>query len=201
MDTFRQFARESTRAAHDRVDGHPLMRALMQRPLTPERYRALLGLFAQIWPRLEAVYDAPAIRKALPDAGQRRRAPALAADLDRLGAARHAAAARAVAAAPAASPAYAFGWLYALEGSRLGGAMIARMVADDLDLDAQNGAAFFAGGDPEPFRAALAAAAAHVATPADEIAFRAGADAAFALIADHCDQALVTREGLFDSAV
>lgn len=201
MDAFRQFAREATRAAHDRVDGHPLMRALMRRPLTAERYRALLGLFAPIWPRLEAVYDAPAIREALPDAGVRRRAPALAADLDRLGAAADAAAARADAQPLAApSPAYAFGWLYALEGARLGGAMIARMVADDLGLDSQDGAAFFAGGDAAAFRAALAAAAERVATAEDEIAFRAGADAAFAVIAEHCDQILASRSGSFDNA-
>lgn len=200
MDAFRQFARRATRAAHDRVDGHPLIVALMRRPLTTERYGLLLKLFARIWPRLETVYDAPAIRAALPAAGARRRAPDLAVDLDRLGLGVAAVRTPSGDAFAVHGAAYAFGWLYALEGARLGGAMIARMISEDLGLSRDTGAAFFAGGDATPFHAALSAAAAAVVTAEDEAAFRRGADAAFALILSHCDEAFAGAKGLVDNA-
>ncbi|KQM98209.1 biliverdin-producing heme oxygenase [Sphingomonas sp. Leaf25] len=141
--TASQALRAATAAAHDAVDA-----AYARFDLTDRAgYAAFLTAHARILPPVEA---ALAACPALP--GFRPRTPALAADLAALG--------RAMPVPMTVSiphdPAAAWGMFYVVEGSRLGGVMLARQVAPGLPhayLAAGHGA-----GDWRTIRAAIDAA-------------------------------------------
>ncbi len=116
--------RVATRAAHDRVDalfsGFDLAR--------PADYRRFLLAQAAAFLPVERALDGAGVADLFPDWPARRRSPALVADCDALGLA-----APAPLAAPGFdSPAEIVGAAYVLEGSRLGGAMLARSVGAGL---------------------------------------------------------------------
>lgn len=115
--------RAATRGAHDRVDalfsGFDLARA--------GDYRRFLAAQAVAFLPAEAALDAAGAGELFPGWNDARRAPLLTADLAELGLAAP------VGAAPAVgSPAAIAGAVYVLEGSRLGGALLARRVAAGL---------------------------------------------------------------------
>ncbi|MFC0283281.1 biliverdin-producing heme oxygenase [Camelimonas abortus] len=116
--SLRHLLRAATAADHARVDAGAARHDLSTR----DGYRAFLLWQARVLPGFEALFDAAA--GAPPDWPERRRAPALRADLAALGAAMPA-----PAPVPALEgPAARLGALYVLEGSRLGGLMLARTV-------------------------------------------------------------------------
>ena len=128
--TARQSLRDATRALHDRVETAVDLPA---RANTMDGYRgllrAMLGLFAPIEDRLAAL---PWARAGL-DLDAHRRAPLLRADLRQF--AGDADPARPCTDLPApATLAAGFGCLYVLEGSALGGQIIAREAAASLGL-------------------------------------------------------------------
>jgi len=117
----------ATQTAHAVVDAH-----YSRFDLADARgYRDFLTAHAAIMPRCEAVLDASAVAGLLPDWEARRRTPALLADLAALD----------CTIAPSASPATplatpeTWGMLYVLEGSRLGGAVLAKRVAANPDAN------------------------------------------------------------------
>lgn len=134
--------RAETRDLHERVE-HRL--PLLDARLTLAGYRATLqalhGLHAPLERRLAAV---PGLERCGLDLARRWRAPRLAADLRALGAP--------PSALDAASPhvphvgdvASALGALYVLEGSTLGGRVVARHVTAALPVTAADGCAFLA---------------------------------------------------------
>lgn len=131
--------RAATREDHDRVDqlggGFDLAK--------PEGYGAFLLAHAAVLPPLEAALDAAPSQDLPADWPERRRAAALLADLAELGFAPPAP-------SPIAAPATAaerVGALYVLEGSRLGGTLLRRRLAE-----AQPGApnAYLAHGEGAP---------------------------------------------------
>ena len=115
--------RAATAPAHDRVD-----RAFGGFDLsTRDGYRAFLIAQAQPLVTVEAAIDAAQPGTILPDWPERRRAPLIAADLTELNAPTPAPEPFELACASAT-----LGAIYVLEGSRLGGALLARNVSMDL---------------------------------------------------------------------
>ena len=100
-----------------------------------------LGLYATLETR---IVTTPTLAHWLPDLGQRIRAPLLVADLSALGMS-HNQFEVCHQFMPVSTPAEAFGCLYVLEGSTLGGQFIARQVEASLGLTSQHGCMFFSG--------------------------------------------------------
>jgi heme oxygenase len=94
----------------------------------PISYRAFLSAHARIVPAVEATLERAGIVSLLPDWGDRRRSELLLADLSDLGG-------RPPALLPAPSPrdeAELWGMAYVLEGSKIGGAALAKVVPPTL---------------------------------------------------------------------
>jgi heme oxygenase len=119
-----QTLRDSTRAAHETLDG------LFGRfdLATASDYSAFLTAHAMALPALESALDKAGMATMLDDWTARRRSDALAADL----AAMCVPLPDPLPVPPAAGAPAAWGAAYVLEGSRLGGAMLARQVGDGL---------------------------------------------------------------------
>ena len=94
----------------------------------PADYRAFLTAHAMALPTVEQALDDAGFAALLEDWPRRRRADAIAADLAALGAPVPAP----LAAPRLDTPAALWGAAYVVEGSRLGGALLARGVAGDL---------------------------------------------------------------------
>jgi len=130
-----------TRMPHQRLEATPALRRLVQPDYTLGEYVGLLQAFFNFFEPLEAALAraAPQLRSLL---GLRPRAPLLRADLGILGAEP----------APAAGTwlprvgddSAALGCLYVVEGSKLGGRVIAGRLAQSLGATADRGASFFA---------------------------------------------------------
>ena len=112
--------------------------------LSPERYRQAIAGFARFLPAWEAAVVAALPARLGPWFAKRSRLRFLARDVTALGLA------SAADGAPVHLPALsgvaaAYGSMYVLEGSALGGQVIARQVAARLGLDPDQGAAYFTG--------------------------------------------------------
>ncbi len=121
--TAHQLLRAATGIAHERLDARFGVFDLAD---TRDYGRFLQAHAAALMP-VEAALDTAGMAALLDDWPARRRAALIAADLAALGLAMPAP----VPVAPLANMAAAWGAAYVVEGSRLGGAMLARRVADD----------------------------------------------------------------------
>ncbi len=170
------YLRAATRPAHDRLEG---TLGLLDEHLDLGAYTQALGRFYGFWrgwePRVAALLDDEAFLQP------RRRLHLLAADLAVVGCSPHA-----VAALPRCPPpvlrdaAEAFGSVYVMEGSTLGGRIMERNVTRCLGLDQRSGCSYFAGYGAETgamWRSFLARLDAMPAVDAPRIA--AGASATF----------------------
>jgi len=117
--------RAATHSAHEVVDAHYSRFDLADH----QGYRDFLTAHATIVPRCEAVLDVSGVVGLLPDWDERRRTPALLADL----AALDCAVALNEYAPTALAVPETWGMLYVLEGSRLGGAVLAGRVRANSD--------------------------------------------------------------------
>lgn len=135
----RAFLRDATRPLHDRVEAAVDLGA---RTRSAADYRALVAAFYGLHAPLEERLAALPWDEAGLDFGARRKAPLLRADLRALGLDPDAVP-RCPDLPDAGTVAAGFGCLYVLEGSTLGGQLIARDVEATLGLDAGSGAAFF----------------------------------------------------------
>ncbi len=143
--------REKT-AAHHRAleETSGIWPALSSLPSYAGLLRKLFSLYTLVEPPLEFV---PELRRWLPDLTQRAKLPALVVDLLALNVGvetdlhRDRGLVEPIAFsddfAPIRSAPAAFGCLYVLEGSTLGGQMIARQIQKVLGLGPENGCAFF----------------------------------------------------------
>lgn len=121
----RQALRTGTGAHHERVDA-----AFGRYDLSDlAQYRDFLSAQARGFLPAEAGLDRSSVAALLPDWPERRRSHLLAADLAALGVAPPGAGAMAF-----DTPEEALGAVYVLEGSRLGGAMLARTVPEHFPL-------------------------------------------------------------------
>ncbi len=137
--------RAGTRTEHDRIES--VLR--LTQPMSRARYAAIVAGFHEFLSRWE-----PRLEAALPPhlrawSLARRRSRFAAEDLRHVGATppvpMAAAAERAVQALPLGTPAAAFGSMYVIEGSALGGQVIAPMLAEHLGLGPESGARYFHG--------------------------------------------------------
>ncbi|RCV89416.1 biliverdin-producing heme oxygenase [Billgrantia montanilacus] len=184
-----QALRQGTRSAHRRLDHHPLLQQLVRPGLTRASYTASLLALYRPQAQLEAVVAASAaclglsIGEASPAPP---RLPQLEADLHGLGA---------VLPLPgssecqvADSPAALVGLRYVLDGSRLGGQVIARQVVEWLGDDVPH--RFFAAAEPDWHWRRFLAFGQHHCPPEDVDRAVAAAQAAFANYLVSLDAAL-----------
>lgn len=122
--TARHALRHATAEAHDRVDRLFAAYALDER----ESYGRFLAAHAAAFLPVEAALDEAGVHAEVADWPERRRAALILADLETLGIALPAP----IAPPPLPDPAARLGAVYVLEGSRLGGTMLARDVPDAL---------------------------------------------------------------------
>jgi len=135
--------RAETRPEHERTEGSV---NIERRLASCTSYKAMLARFYGFYSGLE-----PALEAAAPwetaelDAAARRKLPMLRQDLENLGLTDEE-----VAALPVchdlpdlATPHRALGALYVIEGSTLGGQIIAKLLRQNLNVDAGSGGAFF----------------------------------------------------------
>lgn len=123
-----EWLKRETRADHRRLDQHPVLKSLLKRDLTlPEYATALSALYVPI-ASLEEMLSSGLIAHGA-DYSLTRRADLLKVDIDQLG--RQVKTPHGVSIPQ--SMASIIGMLYVLEGSRLGGAMIARKVKSVME--------------------------------------------------------------------
>jgi heme oxygenase (biliverdin-IX-beta and delta-forming) len=131
--------RDATRAAHDRVDAIFASADLRSR----EGYRQFLCAHAAAFLPVEAALEAHGIGRIVADWSSRSRGELLRADLEEIGA--HAVPDAAPCVLTGDEPAL-LGAVYVLEGSRLGGRVLARSVAPGLPVRYLSAAPAEAGG-------------------------------------------------------
>lgn len=121
MNQLRARLRDATAPLHERVDRAFSAFALEH----TEGYRHFLAAHAEVTVPLEQTLEAAGIQTLLPDWPQRCRRQALLADLQDLGAP----ATAVIAPGEISTPGWCWGAVYVMEGSRLGGRVLAKRVA------------------------------------------------------------------------
>lgn len=131
-----------TRPHHDRAEASPAMQAVVSPRLTRAAYRDHLArLLAFYGPTEAALADVDGLADVLPDLAERLvKTEWLRDDLDRLGGGVEVPEAR----APAWTVPEALGVLYVVEGSTLGGRIIARELARSVGVTPDDGGRFYA---------------------------------------------------------
>lgn len=122
--------------AHERVDNGVMQAAPFA---SPDAYAAFLRFQYRLHRQVEPLYAAPALQPLLPDLAERSRLEALEADFADLGLARPDAPLGPELALPEA-----LGWLYVVEGSNMGAAILAKE-ATKIGYSSEHGARHLAG--------------------------------------------------------
>jgi heme oxygenase (biliverdin-IX-beta and delta-forming) len=143
----RSYLCAATRAAHGRLDSHPLMLGLLRGEADLNCYPRLLRRYAQLYQELEGALDRE--QECLPagiDWPSRRKLPWLREDLRYFGCAENMDEATHMPPRSAGgTTAAALGLLYPLEGATLGGLAIKARLRRSLNIDTASGGRFFAG--------------------------------------------------------
>lgn len=139
--------REATRGIHGRIDHHPVLAPLVRSDLSRSDYERIVRCLAATLLQLDPPLRAAVSSHFGPDAFQPSpRLDWLHADLRALGTqVTDPVLAIGRPLHQPASAAETIGMLYAMEGSTLGGRVVARQLHRHLGLTADNGAAYFAG--------------------------------------------------------
>lgn len=145
----RNCLRQATHAEHVRLNHHPLLNGITRPAYPHAHYTTVLLAYFHFYRVFEAWIDEALARLALDfDYTARRKLPWLAEDLGKLGIVPDSTALKAAPGLRAPSGmdvGQLFGVLYTIEGSTLGGKVIAAHLATNCGLSASNGARFFAG--------------------------------------------------------
>lgn len=137
----RQFLRQHTHAAHVALNHHPMLSGITHPGYPLLRYQALLAAYLPLYAGLEAAIEQYlSAYPAVFDYRPRRKLHWLVSDLAFFG---HHPAPTPAATAPISNLAELIGVLYVIEGSTLGGGLIARLITQHLGIDANRGGAFF----------------------------------------------------------
>lgn len=138
-ESLRTRIKEATRPIHDLIDNHPASLTVLSPSVTLADYARFLGLTFGFLRPLEDSLVAFGLEGFVP------RSPAILEDLRRIGVTEESLAsiptARGV--EPLASEGEAMGLAYVIEGSRMGGMVIAKHVGRHLELTGENGLSFF----------------------------------------------------------
>lgn len=137
--------KSATNDLHHRLDTHPLLLKLLARDLTEQTYCQILQLFHGYYAAAEErlLGDDSQLAGSTFDVRAARKSHLLQQDLATF--AQPLSDIRCNDLPDMSSMSAALGCLYVLEGSTLGGQMIAKFLRRSLGLDAANGAAFFNG--------------------------------------------------------
>lgn len=179
-----------TDTAHEDVD-RSIMSAASFASL--ERYRAFLVIQYLFHRDVAALYADPRLRAAFPDLAVRYRLPLVLADMEDVGLEVPEAGAAIFSAIEPADLGTALGWLYVVEGSNMGAALL-RKEAAKLGLSDDHGARHLAPAPEGPaphWRAFTAALDAVVLTDQQEASAQVGALDAFAQVQAHVDARLL----------
>jgi heme oxygenase len=135
-----------TRLLHTRLEGHPSLQHLMSAELTVAGYARILKVFYGFFAPLEKQFSRfPELVDFLPDLPSRRKSNALLQDYRQLPYVAHQVPPLCDKLPPVTNPAQAFGCLYVMEGSTLGGRFIANRVSHTLGETIQPALSFFTG--------------------------------------------------------
>ncbi|MDO1447725.1 biliverdin-producing heme oxygenase [Rhodocytophaga aerolata] len=137
--------KEQTQGNHTSLENSPFLRPISQKSLTLTQYITILKKFYGFFYPLELQLTRFPIETYLADFGQRRKAGMLADDLQHLQPHPASILPMCYDLPEVHTLEQAFGCLYVMEGSTLGGKMIYKMVNDTLGLDHTNGISFFYG--------------------------------------------------------
>lgn len=149
LSDIRRQLRDATHAEHVRLNRHPLLAGLTRPGYSLATYQLVLRAYHLFYQRLEAAIDQALAAGLCAFAyAPRRKLPWLVADLQHFGL--DPAVDRMAAGILPSWPAFTdagqvFGALYTIEGSSLGGMVIARHLSDNLGLGPVSGARFFTG--------------------------------------------------------
>jgi heme oxygenase len=140
-----QRIKTQTLDSHTSLENSPLLRPISEKSLTLTQYISILQKFYGFFYPMEEDIGRFAVEQYLPDFAQRRKAALLKQDLACITRNKHLPLAICQDLPPVNNMAQAFGSLYVMEGSTLGGKMIYKVVKELLGLDQQNGLSFFYG--------------------------------------------------------
>lgn len=130
--------KEATRSQHEETEG---VVNVMDRAFKMEDYKTLIANFRKFYTAYEPTLPIDELAAAGFDYDERRKLPSLDADAKALGLPESE---KAFDQLPdVSSVAKAFGSIYVIEGSTLGGQVISRHLKEHLGLDLENGGAFF----------------------------------------------------------
>jgi heme oxygenase len=135
----RECLRAATRGAHSKADHLFGCFDLAD----PEAYRRLLAVHQAVVPFCETILEASGVDALISDWPSRTRAAALAEDLAIIGAG----SGSALGLASQVDAPAAFGMLYVLEGSRLGGAVLIRRLEANPDVNCRSAMHYFGHGE------------------------------------------------------
>lgn len=142
--------RTETRAEHDAIES---ALGLMDNQLTRDQYGRRLEQFYGFYrPLEERLLDCRAAFEPWLDIAERLKAPLLLADLEALGRAPGASLPLCTSLPNLDGPPECFGCLYVLEGATLGGQLISRHMAQQLNITPSAGGRFFDGYGPRTVR-------------------------------------------------
>ena len=141
--------KEQTQDNHTSLENSPFLRPIAQKSLTLDQYIAILERFYGFFHPLEQKVARFPVERYLPDFSQRRKAGLLMYDLQQIQP--HQAATFPICQdlPTVETLEHAFGCLYVMEGSTLGGKMIYKMVKETLGIDHNKGVSFFYGYGPD----------------------------------------------------
>jgi len=137
----RRHLRQSTHAAHIALNHHPVLSGIIHAGYPIARYQALLAAYLPLYIGLEkAIEQFISQHPSTFDYAPRRKRDLLASDLQFFG---YSATPLTLPVPPIESQAELIGVLYVIEGSTLGGDFIARLITQNMSIDAGRGGEFF----------------------------------------------------------
>lgn len=138
-DTLRSRIKEATRQVHDLIDSHAVSATVLSPAVTVADYARFLGVTYGFLQPLERSLVESGLAGFVP------RSPAILDDLRAVGVTEESLAAIPLARGvePVGSEGEAMGLAYVIEGSRMGGLVIAKHIGRHLGLSSENGLSFF----------------------------------------------------------
>ncbi|HEX8577281.1 MAG TPA: biliverdin-producing heme oxygenase [Flavobacterium sp.] len=136
--------RSQTQPSHKKLESLPISRLLIHQDITIDAYAQYLQLMYTIVFQFEQ-HIFPVVEKVVPDSNKRKKSFLLLRDLKHINAEKINLLPLFTNAPHDFSVPFALGMLYVLEGSTLGGRFILKNIQENLRLDEENGASYFAG--------------------------------------------------------
>lgn len=191
-ETFLERLRSGTSLSHKKLEELPLSLSIINPDVTYEEYILYLDRMHDVVKDAEnTIY--PVLYPFIPDMAHRSKVYLLESDLENLGHIKKYSQKPLSGNLKENTVAFAFGIMYVLEGSTLGGRFILKNITAALNLDENNGARYFSGYGNETgsrWKKFLSAMTAYESETASGQEIISGADFAFAAISNHLKTAV-----------